>query len=183
MVMNRPLVYSVHEAEIRWGRPLVNLVLHSTASSPNATVGDIETFWYTPKCPRGGKCEYIPNVQGGMGWSRPGYHYLIDRSGKRHILAKWDTITWGVRGYNKTSIHIGWIGGRGGVDNRTRAQKAELKRLVKEIQSIIGYPLNIVGHRDLSPDLNNNGIIEPHEFIKLCPSFDVQTWLKEEQLM
>ncbi|MBB4042257.1 hypothetical protein GGR06_000016 [Bacteroides reticulotermitis] len=30
------------------------------------------------------------------------------------------------------------------------------------------------GHRDLSPDLNRNGEVEPEEWIKACPCFDVQ---------
>ena len=31
----------------------------------------------------------------------------------------------------------------------------------------------ICGHRDLSPDLNHNGTIEPCEYIKQCPCFCV----------
>lgn len=38
--------------------------------------------------------------------------------------------------------------------------------------------VKIIGHRDLSPDLNGNGIIEPFEFMKACPSFEVSEWLK-----
>jgi hypothetical protein len=30
----------------------------------------------------------------------------------------------------------------------------------------------VCGHRDLSPDLNGNGEIEPEEWIKQCPCFD-----------
>ena len=37
------------------------------------------------------------------------------------------------------------------------------------------YPgCRICGHRDLSPDLNANGEIEPEEWIKACPCFDVK---------
>ena len=37
------------------------------------------------------------------------------------------------------------------------------------------YPKAIIqGHRDFSPDKNHNGIIEPSEFIKDCPSFDAK---------
>ena len=32
----------------------------------------------------------------------------------------------------------------------------------------------VAGHRDFSPDLNGNGEIEPHEWIKMCPCFDVR---------
>lgn len=32
----------------------------------------------------------------------------------------------------------------------------------------------VCGHRDLSLDLNGNGEIEPEEWIKACPCFDVK---------
>ena len=35
------------------------------------------------------------------------------------------------------------------------------------------------GHRDLSPDLNGNGEIEPEEWIKQCPCFDVAKEFEE----
>jgi N-acetylmuramoyl-L-alanine amidase len=40
----------------------------------------------------------------------------------------------------------------------------------------------IVGHRDLSPDLNHDGVIESREWIKQCPSFDVAAWLHANPL-
>lgn len=36
----------------------------------------------------------------------------------------------------------------------------------------------VCGHRDLSPDKNGNGVIEPIEFLKACPGFDVTVWLQ-----
>ncbi len=36
----------------------------------------------------------------------------------------------------------------------------------------------ICGHRDVSPDTNANGKIESFEWLKTCPGFDVQAWLK-----
>jgi len=36
------------------------------------------------------------------------------------------------------------------------------------------YPeAKVVGHRDLSPDTNYNGIVDPWERIKECPCFEV----------
>ena len=36
------------------------------------------------------------------------------------------------------------------------------------------YPgCEVCGHRDLSTDLNGNGEIEPEEWIKACPCFEV----------
>jgi N-acetyl-anhydromuramyl-L-alanine amidase AmpD len=35
------------------------------------------------------------------------------------------------------------------------------------------YPnAKVVGHRDLSPDLNGDGKITPNEWVKLCPCFN-----------
>ena len=37
------------------------------------------------------------------------------------------------------------------------------------------YPeTKVVGHRDLSPDVNGNGEVEPVEWTKECPSFEVK---------
>ena len=39
---------------------------------------------------------------------------------------------------------------------------------------LVDYPgCKVCGHRDLSPDLNGNGEIEPEEWVKQCPCFDV----------
>ena len=36
------------------------------------------------------------------------------------------------------------------------------------------YPkAKVMGHREFSPDKNGDGEIEPQEWIKACPSFDV----------
>jgi len=41
------------------------------------------------------------------------------------------------------------------------------------------YPgAEIVGHRDLSPDLDGDGEVEPDEWIKLCPQFDVKKFVE-----
>ncbi len=42
------------------------------------------------------------------------------------------------------------------------------------------YPgSRLCGHRDLSPDLNGNGEIEPEEWIKECPCFDAVSILQD----
>ena len=33
--------------------------------------------------------------------------------------------------------------------------------------------VQVIGHRDTSPDTNNNGVIDPFERIKECPCYDV----------
>ena len=85
--------------------------------------------------------------------------------------------------YNKHSIGICYIGGldKSGkaADTRTDAQKKALReliaKLVKEYPGIKG----ILGHRDTSPDLDIDGIIEPNEWIKMCPCFDAASEYKD----
>lgn len=36
----------------------------------------------------------------------------------------------------------------------------------------------VCGHRDLSPDLDADGTIEPQEWLKTCPGFSVADWLR-----
>lgn len=79
------------------------------------------------------------------------------------------------KGHNKHSIGICYEGGLDAMgnpyDTRTKAQRqsmrALLERLVAQFTSAI-----ILGHRDLSPDLDGDGHVEPDEWIKQCPSFD-----------
>ena len=35
----------------------------------------------------------------------------------------------------------------------------------------------VCGHRDLSPDLNGDGIATSNEWLKTCPGFAVRAWL------
>ena len=58
-------------------------------------------------------------------------------------------------------------------DTRTPEQRAALKLLVHQLLET--YPgSRVCGHRDLSPDRNGNGEIEPEEWIKACPCFEVK---------
>ena len=111
-----------------------------------------------------------------QGWSDIGYHYVIYRDGE--IAEGRDVNIAGahVVGYNTNSIGVAYVGGlsrdgKKACDTRTNAQKEALASLLKELKTI--YPeAKIYGHRDLSPDKNKNGIIEPFEWIKECPCFD-----------
>ena len=80
------------------------------------------------------------------------------------------------KGHNATSIGICYEGGldaRGRPkDTRTEWQVHSMRVLVKTL--LKQYPgSRVCGHRDLSPDLNANGEIEPEEWIKQCPCFNV----------
>lgn len=47
--------------------------------------------------------------------------------------------------------------------------------LVNELCRKYTTVVEVRGHRDYSPDLNGNGVIEPFEWLKACPCFDVQS--------
>lgn len=81
------------------------------------------------------------------------------------------------RGYNARSIGICYEGGLDchgrPADTRTEWQIHSMRVLVLAL--LRDYPgCRICGHRDLSPDLNGNGEIEPEEWIKACPCFEVK---------
>ena len=100
------------------------------------------------------------------GWRYPGYHYVIRPDGTIFNMLSEDKISNGVAGYNSNSINIAYVGGitkenQRGIDNRTPEQKASLIKLLQDLR--VKYPKAfIIGHRDVSPDKNNNGKI-PHE--------------------
>lgn len=79
------------------------------------------------------------------------------------------------KSYNRHSIGIVYIGGLDKTgkakDTRTEAQKKSLRELIARL--VKEYPIKeILGHRDTSPDLNGDKIVEPFEWIKQCPCFD-----------
>lgn len=111
------------------------------------------------------------------GFDGTGYHFYIRRDG--HILTTRPLEKPGahVRGYNAHSIGICYEGGlnRYGLpcDTRTEWQRHSLRVLVRAL--LLDYPgARVVGHRDLSPDLNGNGEVEPMEWTKQCPCFEVK---------
>ena len=148
-------------------RKIDYLVVHCTATreGQHITVEDIRR-WHTK-----------PKKQGGRGWSDIGYHYVIYLDGSIHEGRPVTRIGAHVKGFNKHSIGITYVGGVGEnlapKDTRTPQQKASLLWLLDELKCY--YPgAKIWGHRDFSPDKNNNGIIEPFEWMKACPSFDAK---------
>ncbi len=138
------------------------IVIHCSANRADAqlTAEDIAAYHTRPKS------------KGGLGWQRPGYHFIIDREGSTYCAVQpWEkrigeplhNTANGAKGYNHCSIHICYIGGLDGnlrpADTRTPEQKEELRALVARL--LRAYPTaRVVGHRDLNP----------HKF---CPCFEV----------
>lgn len=131
-------------------RPIKYIAIHCTATQQTATVAAIQRYW-----------------RDSLGWKAPGYHLLIEPNGTIHQLLDFNGVANGVRGFNKDSVHISYIGGvnKAGraTDNRTDAQK---KAILECIDRVIEWSDNkcliIQGHRDF-PNVK-----------KACPSFDAK---------
>lgn len=110
------------------------------------------------------------------GFSKIGYHFVVYRDGSIHNGRSIEEIGAHVKGYNANSIGICYIGGltadgKSAKDTRTPQQKEALRELITKLKK--QFPnAKVCGHRDLSPDKNHDGIIEPYEWMKQCPSFD-----------
>ena len=114
------------------------------------------------------------------GFNGIGYHCYIRKFGEVINTRPLSRIGAHAKEYNRNSIGICYEGGLdkdwNAKDTRTSEQRAAFRQLVKEL--LARFPgCKVFGHRDLSPDLNRNGKIEPHEWTKQCPCFDVTTEL------
>lgn len=141
------------------------LVVHCSATRPTLDIGvkDI-TQWHRQR-----------------GFDTVGYHYVIRRNGEVETGRPESAIGAHVKGHNANSIGVCLAGGVDATgkpeNNFTPEQFAALRELLEQLGT--RYPdARILGHRDLSPDHNGDGVISANEFIKACPSFDVRAWLK-----
>lgn len=135
------------------------IVVHCTASRCNHRLAPDEL-----------EAEHRRRFSGGCG-----YHFYITREGIIFPMRRLDRVGAHVRGFNAHSIGIAYEGGLTpdgiAADTRTAEQRESLRFLIRQL--LVVYPKSTVcGHRDLSPDLNGNGVIEPREWIKQCPCFD-----------
>lgn len=111
------------------------------------------------------------------GFQGIGYHYYIRRDGTVVNTRSIDRAGAHCRGYNAHSIGICYEGGLDTdghpADTRTPEQRAMLRLLVWQLLVRLKRNVRLCGHRDLSPDRNGNGAVEPEEWTKQCPCFDV----------
>lgn len=144
-------------------RPIKRIFIHCTASPQTWGMKELQAEFKA------------------KGWKNPGYHYVITKDGTRHQMLAIENVSNGVQGYNSTAINIAYVGGvvkaaKGGwqaADNRTKEQKDELRTLLKVLHAKFPNAI-ILGHRDISPDTNHNGKVDPSEWIKACPCFDAK---------
>lgn len=140
------------------------IVVHCSATPPQSDIGADEIDqWHKDR-----------------GWAGIGYHAVVRRDGQIEFGRHFDETGAHVKGQNFRSVGVCIVGGvdyNGTPENNfTAKQFVSLRVLTEMLQK--AYPLAmVVGHRDLSPDLDGDGIIEEHEWVKECPSFDVRSWL------
>ena len=146
-------------------RKIDAIVIHCSATrvSLPVTVRDIDS-WHRAR-----------------GFKKIGYHYVIYMDGSVNPGRPVEEVGAHAEGHNATSVGICYVGGlddRGRpADTRTPEQKIAIRTLVNELKGRYPQARTVVGHRDLSPDKNGNGVIEKWEWLKECPCFDVKTEL------
>ena len=105
-----------------------------------------------------------------------GYHFYITRDGEIHRGRPLEKVGAHCRNHNSHSIGICYEGGldaRGNPkDTRTPEQRSALHLLVYQLLQQFRNA-RVCGHRDLSPDLDGDGKVEPREWVKQCPCFEV----------
>lgn len=120
------------------------------------------------------------------GFAMIGYNYVVDLDGTVEVGrplsrdgAHCNTAGTSGLSYNKHSIGICYIGGLdengNAADTRTDRQKAALASLIYTLMETYPDIVEVIGHRDASPDVNQDGQITPNEWIKQCPCFEVKS--------
>ena len=113
-----------------------------------------------------------------QGMTCVGYHFYIRKDGYIWSTRPLEMVGAHARGYNQHSIGIAYEGGLDEqghpADTRTEKQKFSMRALIRTLKKDFAIT-QVCGHRDLSPDTNGNGVVEPSEWLKQCPCFDVAT--------
>ena len=139
------------------------IVVHcaATRSDPSVDIRDVDA-WHRAR-----------------GWNGCGYHYVIPTDGRIQGGRALNQSGAHTKGHNYHSWGVCLVGGldaHGRPDNNfTPEQMASLRMLLASLHQIAPQA-EILGHRDLSPDIDGDGVVERHEWLKDCPCFDVRTW-------
>lgn len=139
------------------------LVVHCSATPPNMDIG----------------VRAIDQWHRDRGWRKVGYHYIIRRNGSIETGRLLNQVGAHTKGHNRNSWGICMVGGvdenGNSEDNFTSEQYASLRILLDGLRVRVPQA-EVLGHRDLSPDTNNDGVISKWEWLKDCPCFTVRDW-------
>ena len=152
------------------------IVVHCSASPPSMDIGADE-IRHLHTAPRSEKISWGAYTLHGKAFSDLGYHQVVRRSGLIELGRPMGNIGAHARGFNSESFAICMVGGV------TEDGKAETNFTQAQWESVDVAVLHarkmhpdawILGHRDLSPDLDGDGVIKSHEWTKQCPCFEAQ---------
>lgn len=123
-------------------RNIKRRIYHCSASTPTMDIGVKEiTTWHLDR-----------------GFNDIGYHIVVRKNGSIEFGRPFNVVGAHCKGYNRESIGICWVGGYGGIDDRTEAQKTTLKIVDKMLNAMLPESTPH-GHNEFSS--------------KTCPNFDV----------
>lgn len=130
-----------------------------------------------------GHADDIATMHKAKGWDDIGYHIVLGRDG----INNWgeDPKKQGAhaKGINRTSLAVCLVGGvdeNGKPENNFTPEQWAAARATYLFLTYMYPSAEHVGHRDLSPDLNNDGRIDHTEFMKQCPCFSVKEWIEND---
>jgi hypothetical protein len=146
-------------------RHINRIVVHCSATKPSFNIGASEITEWHMRAPKG--------------WRDIGYHAVIRQNGVLEHGRDITEVGAHAYGYNKHSIGICMVGGLNdkGKPATTFSQEqfTTLRAYIKTMLEL--YPdAEVMGHRDLSPDIDGDGVIEPFEWVKQCPCFNAKEW-------
>lgn len=172
---SRPIAPAAAPQQADEARRIDLIVIHCSAT-PNGrwfSTLDIDQWHAERDFKRRGEWRARQNAQLGS----IGYHFVVYINGAIATGRHLGEVGAHVVGNNRTSIGICVIG----TDKFTRAQWSSLAALVDRLRQ--EFPdARVTGHRDLSPDKNNDGLVEPWEWLKTCPGFEVAAWRASNML-
>lgn len=152
------------------------IVFHTSATPPDWDIGAKE-IKYLHTAPKTEQIAWGSYDIKGKGWSDIGYHFVITRKGTIELGRDIDAVGAHVKGYNRISVGVCMVGGVSedgkAEDNYTDEQWRAADTLSNLLQ-LKNPEAELVGHRDLSPDLDGDGVIKKHEWTKQCPCFSVR---------
>ena len=98
-----------------------------------------------------------------------GYHWVVRRDGSIEAGRPESEVGAHVKGHNSNTIGVVWVGRKAPSAEQYRALLNKLRDICDRYKIKIE---NVVGHRELSPDLDGDGTVEANEWTKTCPNLD-----------
>lgn len=141
------------------------VVWHCSATSPDKDIGAAQ----------------IQVMHKARGFSDIGYGLVIRRDGRCELGEDLKKTAAHVKGLNSVSVGICMVGGvdeDGNAENNFTDEQWKAAKHVYEFFTLLFPDAKHVGHRDLSPDLDGDGRVQRHEFLKDCPCYSVSQWIE-----